>query len=593
MTIQQPNSRERYRTFELPNGLAEVWLERAGSLVSMHTVRPNGSGSANWERCDIDGCLGQAVVQQSKCLRHASVESRDQYLSALGSSNQPLLLNGVVVNQDLADAILRSPIISDRRVKVPILLQGAEIDARLDFDGYTFEHSLALNGTIVHQLAAFGNCTFKGPLTARFTFFKGGPPSFRATNFSEAVDFSYAHAEPVSIGFSDCSFAKPFTADGIVALLQLEQCRFESDFAISAADAPMIIIQGCSLDGELDVANTRCAAFRAPYLRAAAAHQIGPLDVKADCTISHAQFASRVRIEVQANHLDLSGTQLLEGGHILVERAQVSLNQLSTGRSLRISGVGNSTQKPVILALQDADTGSMSFADVDMSRCVFYGSHDLGGVVIEPTVKFARTPAWGYSRRRCVADEFAWRQHTGGFRSRGWSLPGTGVAGDDRHEGDGGENAVVLPALRATQVAAVYRDLRRSFEAKSDEPGAADFYYGEMEMRRHSREVGMAERAIVWVYWVVSGYGLRASRAFGWLLLLIVGASFAMAHTGFKEGQATYLESLIFSLRATLPGLQGTSNLTTIGDLIEIGLTILGPVLFGLALLALRGRVKR
>jgi hypothetical protein len=105
MTIQQPNSRERYRTFELPNGLAEVWLERAGSLVSMHTDYPSGSGTSNWERCDFNGCFGQAVVQQSKCLRHASVESRDQYLSALSSSNQPLLLNGVVVNQDLADAI--------------------------------------------------------------------------------------------------------------------------------------------------------------------------------------------------------------------------------------------------------------------------------------------------------------------------------------------------------------------------------------------------------------------------------------------------------------------------------------------------------
>ena len=43
---------------------------------------------------------------------------------------------------------------------------------------------------------------------------------------------------------------------------------------------------------------------------------------------------------------------------------------------------------------------------------------------------------------------------------------------------------LVYPRLQPAQVAAVYRDRRRSFEAKSDEPGAADFYYGEMEMRR-------------------------------------------------------------------------------------------------------------
>lgn len=147
--------------------------------------------------------------------------------------------------------------------------------------------------------------------------------------------------------------------------------------------------------------------------------------------------------------------------------------------------------------------------------------------------------------------------------------------------------------MQAPQVVATYRELRRSFEARSNEPGAADFYYGEMTMRGHSREIGIAEWAIIWLYWIFSGYGLRASRAFGWLLLLLLGSSLAMAHIGFKQGQTTYLESFIFSLRATLPGLQDTRNLTTSGDLIEIGLTILGPMLFALALLALRGRVKR
>jgi hypothetical protein len=354
----------------------------------------------------------------------------------------------------------------------------------------------------------------------------------------------------------------------------------------------MIVLRGCSVEGELDVANSHCAGFQAVRLQAPAAHQIGPLDVDHHCIISPAQFGARVRIEVQANHLDLSGAQLLEGGHISVERARVSLNQLSTGRSLRVSGAPNSTQKPVILGLQNADTGSMAFAHVDMSRCVFYGSHDLGSVVIEPTVKLSRTPL-GYSRRRCVADEFAYRLHAGRFLSWRWDLPGSRLAGDDGYEGDGGEDAIDLPELRASQVAAVYRDLRRSFEAKSDEPGAADFYYGEMTMRGHSRDTGAAERVIIWLYWEVSGFGLRASRAFGWLLLLIIGGGIAMAHSGFADGPTTRLDGIVFSIRAALPGLQETRNLTPVGDIVEIGLTILGPVLFALALLALRGRVKR
>src|SRR5690242_6644866 len=43
----------------------------------------------------------------------------------------------------------------------------------------------------------------------------------------------------------------------------------------------------------------------------------------------------------------------------------------------------------------------------------------------------------------------------------------------------------------------------------------------EMEMRRHARSTPRAERLILAAYWAVSGYGLRATRAFIALALLI------------------------------------------------------------------------
>ncbi|MEV0442980.1 hypothetical protein AB0I84_15695 [Streptomyces spectabilis] len=67
-------------------------------------------------------------------------------------------------------------------------------------------------------------------------------------------------------------------------------------------------------------------------------------------------------------------------------------------------------------------------------------------------------------------------------------------------------------------LAPVYRQLRKSFEDGRDEPGAADLYYDEMTMRRLDTTRPTAERALLAVYWAVSGYGLRASRALGWLL---------------------------------------------------------------------------
>ncbi|MFI6149924.1 hypothetical protein [Streptomyces sp. NPDC051109] len=67
-------------------------------------------------------------------------------------------------------------------------------------------------------------------------------------------------------------------------------------------------------------------------------------------------------------------------------------------------------------------------------------------------------------------------------------------------------------------MAATYRRLRKAFEDSKNEPGAADFYYGEMEMRRHDRTgTPSAERGLLHGYWLLSGYGLRASRALGWL----------------------------------------------------------------------------
>jgi hypothetical protein len=57
-----------------------------------------------------------------------------------------------------------------------------------------------------------------------------------------------------------------------------------------------------------------------------------------------------------------------------------------------------------------------------------------------------------------------------------------------------------------------------------NEPGAADFYYGEMEMRRYATDSRSGERWIIKLYELISGYGLRASRAFISILVLIACA---------------------------------------------------------------------
>lgn len=93
----------------------------------------------------------------------------------------------------------------------------------------------------------------------------------------------------------------------------------------------------------------------------------------------------------------------------------------------------------------------------------------------------------------------------------------------------------------ALEIAGIYRDLRKALEDSKDEPGAADFYYGEIEMRRlaarrhrHQRNDGggamerrpsWTERRMLDAIWAISGYGLRAWRAMAALTLLLVACA--------------------------------------------------------------------
>ena len=151
-------------------------------------------------------------------------------------------------------------------------------------------------------------------------------------------------------------------------------------------------------------------------------------------------------------------------------------------------------------------------------------------------------------------------------------------------------------------IAGLYRALRKSREDAKDEPGAADFYYGEMEMRRHDRGTdganrwrGRASRIVLTAYWLVSGYGLRAWRSL--VALAVVTALFAVAFhsVGFARPPepASYWTSLLYAFRSTVSLTDSQVTLTAWGSFFQALLRITGPVLFGLMLLALRNRVKR
>jgi hypothetical protein len=147
----------------------------------------------------------------------------------------------------------------------------------------------------------------------------------------------------------------------------------------------------------------------------------------------------------------------------------------------------------------------------------------------------------------------------------------------------------------AHDIADLYRQLRRGREQAKNEPGAADFYYGEMEMRRMSDS--WFSRMIIAPYWAISGHGLRPLRAFATFAAVVLLAAWLFRWSGFKPStvELDFGESLQFSLQSAVSFFRAPTgdNLTWLEQWLQLALRFVGPVLLGLALLAIRARVKR
>ncbi len=323
---------------------------------------------------------------------------------------------------------------------------------------------------------------------------------------------------------------------------------------------------------------------------------LGPVRVEGRLNLDRVQFTSLVRIET-----DTSALTCLRGGFpggvrfdvsravIRLDDSDLSVPSLLTGPLA--SNPAGFKEQPQLLSLQGANVAGLSLGNVDLTYCRFAGAHNLDKLRLESRTVFGLSPAVaGWERRQVIAEEAAWRAtqaRPGHWKAPPWPDPG------DQPE-----------VLNCGAIAGLYRALRKGREDAKDEPGAADFYYGEMEMRRHDREEGdtnggqsrgRVSRIVLTAYWLLSGYGLRAWRSL--VALAIVTALFAVAFhfVGFTRSPepASYWTSLLYAFRSTISLTDGQVTLTAWGSFFQALLRITGPVLLASAVLALRGHVKR
>jgi len=297
------------------------------------------------------------------------------------------------------------------------------------------------------------------------------------------------------------------------------------------------------------------------------------------------------------------------------------------------------TTPPQVVSLRRATAGDLVLSGVGLEDCAFAGAHGLDKLRIDATCAFQRPPAWPsrtwrlFTVRQVIFEEAQWRQ----VHTRGWAPTSTTP-----------EFSAKLndPVPSALEIAGIYRDLRKGLEDSKDEPGAADFYYGEMEMRRlaarksrhqhddsgeaKGRRPSWTERRLLDAYWAISGYGLRAWRAVTALAILLVGCAALFTLPLFAHLPAPPQQVASVNLRTgtiqcapitqpsgktgttaavhfgtsleftateslTLIRASGTPLLETSGEgkVLDIAVRLLAPLLFGLAVLAVRGRTKR
>ncbi len=297
---------------------------------------------------------------------------------------------------------------------------------------------------------------------------------------------------------------------------------------------------------------------------------------------------------------DLSAPSILAGiPHLSSEELARQEEQIA--RAWRRLLPGQVPGQPQLVSLRQADVAGLGLSNISAADCRFAGAHNLDKLRLESGISFAAAPppagsdrGWQWrGGREVIAEERAWRA---GRHGRRWAAPAwPGWLGDQQPD-----------VLDPGQIASLCRALRKAREDDKDEPGAADFYYGEMEMRRarprrgHGGQSGAAsrgrvERGILTAYWLVSGYSLRAWRAVAWLAVItaLFAAAFHLVGFAVPPRPVSYWTSLLYAFRATLSLADNQVTLTAWGSLLQAVLRLTGPVLLGLALLALRGRVKR
>jgi hypothetical protein len=539
-------------------------------------------------------------VDGFRCLEHLDEWAIADVANAV-RDGEPLDARNTRIEADRLQALLHALEDGDG---VPQLtacdFRGATFAGTANFRDATFLGDAAFLGVTFEGLAIFGRVGFRGRA------------NFQRATFDEVVSFTGARFGCVA-SFENTTFKNEagfgladFNGDAVFAAAVFNA---EAIYAKATFDAVANFHQATFAHG----VRLRDAHFcgHADFLSAKfqRGRQFGPVVVAHHLVLDNCLFADRVSVEVDAAVVSGRATTFAAGAHLRICRAEIAFDNADFARASTLSGAttmparGRRDAKglhrdgaalPRLITLRGAHVAALSLSDIELHACRFFGAYGLESLSIGANCGWARSPQ-RRSTRELLAEEHHWRASNGKPRvQRRWRTSG----GHSRAEASGWLEGRDLTRpladsqscdLQPLQIAALYRALRKAREDGKDEAGASDLYFGEMEMRRHGAAStdSRSDRLVLWLYWFFSGYGLRAGRALLTLLLVVVVFSLALWQWG-VDGDPSFTDALLVGIDSTSSLLRTPSTPdfkpTHAGELIQIVLRLLGPLLLGLAL---------
>ncbi|WP_030931928.1 pentapeptide repeat-containing protein [Streptomyces sp. NRRL B-24720] len=462
-----------------------------------------------------------------------------------------------------------------------------------NFISATFRGDAVFESATFRDDAEFGSATFEG--VAKFESATFEDTDFASATFRGNAEFGSATFEGAYFDSATFSGDIEFADATFIDRAWFRKAQFETAAYVSIVCGGLVLLDG--------------AVFHQPVM-------VGITAVRVSC--GRTRWAATASLHLRYAELHLTDAvfeyPVLVTGSLAPFRREAPLPASLIDQTPGVS----------LATVAGADVAHLALHNIDLSGCEFAGAVHLDQMKVDGWCTFATTPSgwdrrfpWRWSKRNTLSEEHYWRvrntRHPHRTVARGWATP-------PEHASE----------LKPAAVAALYRQLRKSLEDGKNEPDAADFYYGECEMRRHDTTRPWGERTLLTAYWALSGYGLRATRALGWLVFAMAVTIMVMVlwglpandlkpqTTGQQVGAGQKLklttgtpapvnpagplcervstERFEKALRVVINSVifrSSDQDLTTAGTYTEMTSRLAEPVLLGLALLAVRGRVKR